>query len=136
MHPIRAISSEWDKLKKAPRGARFSERFDAHRNRSLAVRFVLSGLGAVLFVVGVVMLVVPGPGLLLILLGLSLGSLVLRPVAVVLDTLERAMWRSWMRLPATWRASRAVRVLAVLGVLCGAVLAGLTSLWLVHQITG
>lgn len=134
MHPIRAIIAEWNALRESPRGERFRARFDAHERRSFTTRVLLATLGLVFIVVGVVMLVAPGPGLVFIAVGLSLGSLVFRPAAALLDAIERAAWRVWYRIPPHLRASRAVKVVVVLSMIIGASLAALTTLWVAHRV--
>ncbi len=97
------------------------------------MRVVLAALGVLFILVGIVMLIAPGPGLVFIALGLSFGSLVFRPAASLLDALERAAWRLWYRIPPHLRASRAVKALVVLSMVLGATLAALTTLWVAHR---
>lgn len=122
--------NEWRALKASPGGSRFNTRFDAHQGRSFLIRLVLSTIGAVFVLAGLLMLVFPGPGLLFILLGLSLGSLVFRPMARLLDAIERLGLWAWRKVPARLRASRAVRIAFVMCGLLGATAAAIAGLWL------
>ncbi len=121
--------NEWRALKESPGGARFNTRFDAHQGRSFIIRLVLSTIGAVFVLAGLLMLVFPGPGLLFILLGLSLGSLVFRPMARLLDACERLGLWAWRKVPERLRASRTVRVSFVICGLLGAAAAAIAGLW-------
>jgi len=60
----------WNAVKKGPPGERFVKRYRARESgRSPGARVVSIALGAALVVAGTIMLVIPGPGILVIALG-------------------------------------------------------------------
>lgn len=114
-------------------GSRFRDRFDSRPAPSTRARVGLVLAGIICIVAGIVMLVIPGPGLVGILLGIALLAAVYRPFAALFDALERGGQRLWMRLPASWRASRLVKALFVIAIAAGALAAGLTSYLLLNH---
>jgi hypothetical protein len=68
-----AIRRSWNRFRAAPAGTRFQSRHRRRESRSGLVRKVLViAAGGVLIALGVVMIVLPGPGLLAMLLGAAL----------------------------------------------------------------
>lgn len=83
---------EWKQFRASPPGERFEayhERVKHERGAATVVRLVL---GILLTLAGIVMLFVPGPGILFIFFGLALVGARSRPVASALDATEL-----WMR---------------------------------------
>lgn len=95
----------------APPGTRFCDRQQRHRGTPRVQRALAFGAGGLLLVAGVLMLVFPGPGLLVLVLGLALVSGESRRASQVLDRLDvaghrasNAVRRRWRRLPRHMRA--------------------------------
>lgn len=120
-----SLKSSWHLLKTAAPGRRF-EMFYEHREQNRTGnlgRVLWIGLGAVLTVAGVVFLALPGPGLLVIALGLALVAGEFRAMAKALDGTEvwvrglaKALHEWWLRLqPFQRAASVATCALLLLG---------------------
>jgi hypothetical protein len=95
-----------------------------------AKRIVLGVVGGVLVLVGVVLLVLPGPGLLLVLAGLILLSRAIPAVSRFVDPVrDRAMLAAESSVNSAWRVAGSV--LAGLGLIAAGVVWGLRLLsWL------
>lgn len=89
----------------------------------------MSIAGFTLVVAGVVMLVTPGPGIVVMLIGLAVLSLAFRWAAAVFDGLERSGRRVWNAIPASWKSSWVGRAAFVLMMITGAVAAMASSLY-------
>lgn len=123
---IRAINRHSGGLLDFPSGSRFIQWHDQYRagaatterarHRAMVAWLVRAGLGIALVALGVLMLVIPGPGLLVIVLGLAVLGSVWSPVARVMDWLELRVLRflRWLR-----RQNIAVQAVAGLLVLAG-----------------
>ena len=96
------LKAHWQHLRRAPAGERF-EQYYARRqqNRSSgALRALLLGAGALIVVIGVILMPAPGPGMLIVAVGLAMMAGESRGVARALDASERQLrhlWRSWRR---------------------------------------
>lgn len=99
-----SIRRQWHHFTATPHGRRFQTRHRLRRARKYGVlrRFLISGLGVLLILAGVVMLVLPGPGILALVIGAALIAEESLLVARFLDRLD--VWIS-ERLIA-WRARR------------------------------
>jgi hypothetical protein len=93
-------------------------------------RVALSALGGVLVLVGVALLVLPGPGLLLVLAGLILLSRAIPSVARFVEPVrDQAMLAAEASVTSAWRIAGSV--LAGLGLVAAGVVWGLGALsWL------
>lgn len=71
-------------------GCRFRQLYESRSNskRSLFSRLFFAGVGAFMFLVGIPMIPGPGPGLVVMLLGLGLLGSEYRPLACFLDRME------------------------------------------------
>ena len=89
------LRSAWRELHEAPPGRRFEQRFQRRRDRPRgALRKALwMGGGMLLVLIGVIALPLPGPGLLIIALGLLPIAEESRLVARALDALELKLRR-------------------------------------------
>jgi len=88
------------KFTAVPRGQRFRAHYDRLQQRPHLVRTLLVvGLGMVLLAVGLVLLVLPGPGLLVGFAGAALISGESRTAARLLDRIDLFLVRAWAR----WR---------------------------------
>ena len=102
-----SLREQWRRFAALPSGRRFQLRYRQHREKSagLARKVVLMTLGTGLLVVGTMMLVLPGPGLLVMLIGAALiaeGSLV---ASRLLDRID--LWIA--RRVKRWRERRAAK---------------------------
>lgn len=118
---LRSLRASMHHLREAPHGRRFRTHFDHHGTPALHRRFVLSVIGGVIAAIGVAMLVLPGPGVVVILLGLAFLGRAFRVFAALLDWLERHLGRLWR-----WISSKGPmgRVITILFLVSGAVAAG------------
>lgn len=127
---LQGLKESWRIFEGAPPGSRFVKLHDARAGGPPPIVFYV--IGALLLVGGVVLLFIPGPGLLLIAFG---GALIARQslwLAKRLDRLERVL-RDWARKTRTFwrRSSTAVRAAIVAVLAMGAAGAGYAGyLWL------
>lgn len=133
---ITAAKRELKAVRAGAEGTRFRDRFDSRPPPSAAARAGLVLAGITSIIAGIVMLVIPGPGLVGVLLGIALLAAVFRPFASLFDALERVGRKLWMKLPASWRASRLVKASFVIAIALGAMAAGLTSYLLLNHYVG
>ena len=116
---VKSIRESWSLLKASQPGERFRDRY-YRRHRGSHLPFNLWSLinvllGALVIVVGVAFMAIPGPGSLVALLGLALLSSELLPVARALDRAEVVLRKSGRELLEFWLAAPvAVRVAMVL----------------------
>ncbi len=101
------LREQWRRFASRPAGRRFQMRWRARREKpaGFARKLFLMGLGAVLVVLGAVMLVLPGPGLLVLLIGTALIAEESLFVARLVDRVDLAFARGLQR----WRARRAAK---------------------------
>jgi uncharacterized protein (TIGR02611 family) len=109
------IWRQWRLFRDDKPGQRFRNyRRNLHRHASSAVRCVCVVAGLVLLAAGVVMLFMPGPGVLVIFLGLAMFAGESKALAGWLDRLEPALRRKGKAAVAWWnRRPIPVRVLLV-----------------------
>jgi len=124
------LKKHWRTFRDATPGKRFEKLHEARTDSPPPIVFY--AIGAILLAGGVVLLFIPGPGLLLIAFG---GALIARQspwLAKRLDRLELVLRRLARRAAASWRRSSvAVRGALVTGAAIGAAGAGYVGyLWL------
>jgi len=102
-----ALKKSWRALRDAPPGERFLRYHRAHHEAGRPVwRRVLSvGIAVGVLIVGVVALPAPGPGTLVIILGLALLGRELRRVAKGLDWVETKLRGIVRWFTRTWRGT-------------------------------
>jgi uncharacterized protein (TIGR02611 family) len=107
------IGMEWQSLKKGSPGKRFQDRYARRKknrqDRSAVLRIAKMVLGIAIILVGLVLVPAPGPGWVVVFLGLALISNEIHWVAVVLDWAEvklRAAF-GWVRSRFRPRKGRA-----------------------------
>lgn len=101
------LKQAWAELKKSRPGKRFQDLHDRRKSKRKAWQApLLLALGAVLTIAGVIMLVIPGPGLLFIFAGLAVIARESRWVAQALDGLELWLQPLIERSVGVWRAYR------------------------------
>jgi len=89
------VAHAWHEFRDAAPGTRFLRHHDRVQHESRAARAAHVVIGLVLVAAGVVMLFIPGPGILAILFGLALIGGVSRTIAERMDRAEtrtRAWW--------------------------------------------
>ena len=84
------IKNQWQDLLRSVPGRRFQDRYHRLRQRKTSAvrRLVSLGIGAAALLAGLVMLFIPGPGILTLIVGLGLLAEQSLTVARVLDWLE------------------------------------------------
>ena len=115
---------EWKAFEKAPAGQRFVRRYQSRKREtgSRWKRVVTIALGLGLILAGVILLVIPGPGLLVVAFGGALIAQEFRWAAVALDWAEVRLRKVFRVAERLWKsASLALRAAVVLG---AAILAG------------
>jgi hypothetical protein len=89
------LSHAWHSFRDGEPGRRFIDEHD-RVERSTVARVSVAGLGILLIGAGVVMLFIPGPGILAILFGLALVATTWRRLATWMDLGELRI-RAWRR---------------------------------------
>lgn len=91
-----------DPLRPAPPGRRFQARYWRHRGsgnqRPMLIRLTLLTVGAVLAVLGLLMLVLPGPGILVLAVAGGFFATESLRIARSLDWIEVVARKLWQRL--------------------------------------
>jgi hypothetical protein len=125
----------WKAFRNAPPGKRFLARHQTREDSgSPAGRVAAVALGLVLILVGAVLLVIPGPGLIVIAFGAALVAQEFLWMAKALDRLELGL-RRWYRAGRRfWKsASTAARAALAAGAALGVAGAGYVAyLWLLR----
>jgi putative transmembrane protein PGPGW len=95
---VQSLKSSWNDLASSPPGKRFQNRYEKKQqdgqSRGRVVKLVAAGL---LLAIGIVLLVVPGPGSLVIVLGAALLAEESKRVARGLDEMEVKVRRLFRR---------------------------------------
>ena len=102
-----SLREQWKHFIEVPSGRRFITRYRARRGQqgSLLRKGLIVGAGLLLMLAGVAMLVLPGPGLVAIVVGAAFIAEESRIAAHVLDRIDRWCTRIYRR----WRARRQAR---------------------------
>jgi len=96
------LKKNWRVFERARPGTRFGKLYEA-REGSVAARVAVTVLGIVLLAGGIVLLFIPGPGLLLIAFGGGLLAQESLWLARRLDRLELVLRRLVRRVSASWK---------------------------------
>lgn len=91
----------WRRFRSVPAGERFQRRYHRRagsRSRGRLRMFIAAGLGALMVLAGVLMLVLPGPGLLVIALGMALIAEESLWASRLLDRLDLWIERRFLRM--------------------------------------
>lgn len=112
-NPLAFIRERWRKFSRGRPGHRFQQRYDLNckdRKKRHWTRFLKPIAGLALFVIGVILCFLPGPGVPFLIVGGAFVADVSRPVARALDWTELTIRncinrgrRWWKRLPKTSR---------------------------------
>jgi len=98
------LRKQWRVFRADPAGERFQRRYKRNTARAGMVRkFAVIGGGLALLVIGIALLVLPGPGLLLMLLGAGFVAEESLIAAKMLDRLDLV----FQRIRARWRKKTA-----------------------------
>ena len=102
-----SLSDQWKQFVALPSGRRFASRNRQRRMRptGLARKILVIGAGCILLVIGAAMLVLPGPGILVMVIG---GALIAEESLIAARFLDRCdIWIA--RRILRWRQRRAAR---------------------------
>jgi hypothetical protein len=125
---LEAAKQEWHCFRDDDPGRRFSNHHRrAHRSKSTAKAALRIGIGALLLAGGIVLLFIPGPGLLAILFGVALVAGESRRLASILDRGEIAARERWDR------TSRPARIAVIAS---GALVAAAFAAWMAWRWVG
>jgi len=115
---FKAFKEEWTRFKDSPPGERFISYNRRVKKASTASRVLRIGVGLLLFAAGVIMLVIPGPGILFMVFGLACFGGESTWVSKLLDKLELKARAGWQWCKRKWRAMPLVGkvTVAVIGV--------------------
>jgi hypothetical protein len=122
-------------FEKAPPGERFERLYDARKGFDRTTGVVFTAIGGLLLAGGVVLLFIPGPGLLLIAFGAALIAQRSLRLAKILDRLELTLRNFFRKGKSFWKkASIPIRsaIVAGVGILAGAA-AYVGYLWLLKN---
>ena len=114
---FKSLQQSWRHFKHAPPGKRFILHYREHQagSRSKAASVVYVLLGVVLVVAGLIQLVVPGPGILVVALGAALVAQESEKASRALDRFELWVRTQVDRFRQWWkRASLPTRIVLVL----------------------
>jgi hypothetical protein len=105
---ISAINNSWHSLARAEPGRRFMRHYHrSQRERSIGKTTLRIALGIALTAGGVLLWFLPGPGWLLIMLGMAMFASESRRLAGSLDRMEMFLRAQLRRLRLWWRAPSA-----------------------------
>jgi hypothetical protein len=123
------LKREWRRFKHDSPGHRFRNHRSRMRKKSAAIAVAATIIGAVMIAGGLVMLVVPGPGVPVIVLGLALIAGRSCTLSGLLDRAEPPVRRAARRVIRTWH--RLPRIAKVgIGIVAAAAAAGaLYAMW-------
>jgi uncharacterized protein (TIGR02611 family) len=103
----------WHRLRLSRPGRRFQERHDRHRSDDRRRRLAAVAAGVLLIIGGLVLMPLPGPGSLIVVIGLALLAGVSRRAARLLDRGELRLRRGLRWAGRRWkRAPPAARIAA------------------------
>ena len=113
---IEGLKRTWEELLRSEPGRRFQDRNDRHRMRGLREwnreRILKPLVGVAIIVPGIIMIPAPGPGAIIVILGLALIADEFRPVAIFLDRSELGLRAAYAKIWGS--ASTAQRVIVTL----------------------
>lgn len=133
MSILTRLRQHWTAFRDDAPGERFRHQYERMRRERAGLVVSAVVLGTLLVAFGVVLLFVPGPGLLLVVFGLALIASVSRPLATLLDRGEPIARRGARRVRTAWQsASVAAKLAASVALLTLGVAAalGLYRVWL------
>ncbi|HEY4179145.1 MAG TPA: PGPGW domain-containing protein [Kofleriaceae bacterium] len=110
------LQHQWREFKNDQPGKRFENQHDRMAKESRGLLVAQTVIGALLLVGGIILLFIPGPGLLLMVFGLALIAGISRSLARLLDRAEPPVHRAAHRAKLWWKhASTAVHAALIAG---------------------
>lgn len=103
MRALADVKQEWSHFRHDTPGERFRNHRDRMKRRSKKHSLVALCIGVVLLAAGVVLLFIPGPGLLLIVFGLALVASHSKRLSDLLDRAEPVVHRATHRTKQRWQ---------------------------------
>lgn len=102
---FKELSEHWDDFKHYPPGERFERYYRSrhHTQRSLGKKALLISAGILIMATGVIFLAIPGPGLLVMLVGAALIARESLFVSRLFDRVEPHLWQLTKWCEAKWR---------------------------------
>lgn len=104
MGVLAEAKQEWRRFRRDEPGTRFEKHRERMQHKPRSHAAIMVGIGIVLIAGGVVLLFIPGPGLLFIVFGLALVASHSERLSRVLDRSEPAVRRFGRRTRSRWRA--------------------------------
>jgi hypothetical protein len=116
------VKREWRAFKHDEPGVRFQHQHDRMQKKAHSIRIAQAAAGLILTIAGIVLLFVPGPGLLVMVFGLALLAGLSNALAKLLDRAEpplrheaQLLRRGWHRLAGSAKVGLAGLALVGLG---------------------
>jgi hypothetical protein len=110
MSALAKLESQWKAFKHDEPGQRFEHQRQRMKQEGRGLLVATTVIGSFLVAAGIVMLFIPGPGILVSIFGLALIAGVSERLARVMDRIEPAARRAGRRAKAWWsRASMGVK---------------------------
>ncbi len=97
------LAAEWHSFRADLPGERFRHHYERSQHMSHAARIARAAIGVLLVAIGIILLFIPGPGLLVGFFGLALLSSQSRALARVLDRVEPRLRAFGHRVRAKFR---------------------------------
>lgn len=121
------IKKHWAQFKKYPPGERFERYYRARHETQQGIikKTLLISAGIVIMAAGVIFLAIPGPGLLVLLIGAGLIARESLFISRLFDRLEPRMWKLVRWCKAKWRSlpmGARILLIAIVAVLAAAIL--------------
>ncbi|HEX5057323.1 MAG TPA: PGPGW domain-containing protein [Gammaproteobacteria bacterium] len=130
---FKELSEHWDDFKHYPPGERFERYYRSrhHTQRSLGKKALLISAGILIMATGVIFLAIPGPGLLVMLVGAALIARESLYVSRLFDRFEPRLWQLTKWCEAKWRnLSPGGKILLILAT----AILGLLALYITYKI--
>lgn len=133
MSALAKLESQWRAFKHDEPGHRFEHQHERMKKQGKGLLVGAAIVGGLLVAAGIVLLFIPGPGLLVSIFGLALVAGVSGRLARVLDRIEPPVRRAAKRAKRWWaRASTPTKValIAIAVALAGAAASGAYRVWI------
>ena len=122
---IDGLKRTWEELMRSEPGRRFQDRNDRHRMHGLRdwnrARILKPLLGVAIIVPGIIMIPAPGPGAVIVVLGLALVADEYRPVAIFLDRSELGLRAAFDKVWGSASTTQRVIVTLLATITCAVV---------------
>lgn len=130
---FKEITEHWEQFRHYPAGERFERYYRCRHEtqRSAIKKALLIGLGALIMATGVVFLAIPGPGLLVLLVGAALIARESLFVSRLFDRLEPRAWKAARWCRNNWKN---LPLMAKALLIAAAAILGLIALYIAYKI--